>query len=52
MSSHHFVRAEQADCLIVVNRNIDEHLFAQLLEWNPVIVATSDYLRVVSFSRY
>lgn len=41
MSSHHFVRAEQADCLIVVNRNIDEHLFAQLLEWNPVIVATS-----------
>jgi hypothetical protein len=44
MSSHHFVRAEQADCLIVVNNHIQPDLFAQLLEWNPIIVATESSL--------
>lgn len=45
MSSHHFVRAEQADCLVVVNQNINDDLFNQLLEWNPVIVATDKTLQ-------
>ncbi len=44
MSSHHFVRAEQADCLIVVDNHIHRELFTQLLEWNPVIVATEKSL--------
>ena len=44
MSSHHFVRAEQADFLIVVDNHIHRELFTQLLEWNPVIVATEKSL--------
>ncbi|MEZ5004562.1 MAG: hypothetical protein R2730_16155 [Chitinophagales bacterium] len=44
MSSHHFVREEQATALYIFGRNIDESVLMQLLEWNPTILANEDVI--------
>lgn len=44
MSSHHFVREEQATALYIFGRNIDESILMQLLEWNPTILANEEVI--------
>ena len=44
MSSHHFVREEQATALYIKGRHIDESILMQLLEWNPTIIAHDSVL--------
>lgn len=47
MSSHHFVRAQQASCLCIFGNDIEHDILMQLLEWNPIIIAneqTIDWL--------
>jgi hypothetical protein len=48
MSSHHFVREEQATALYIKGRHIDESILMQLLEWNPTIIAHDSILEWIN----